>query len=156
MTQSMIARLRLPSPPRLNCWGARDLGPMLKKNAAQTETDRRVAEENIQAITDAGLFRIAVPKRYGGYEVPIRTFVQISSELGRACGSTAWATTLINVCAWLTGLYPQQAQDEVSPATPMHGSPGFSPQPRRRRRPAAGRSSRAGGASRPAACTPAG
>ena len=97
---------------------ARDLGPMLKKNAAQTETDRRVAEENIQAITDAGLFRIAVPKRYGGYEVPIRTFVQISSELGRACGSTAWATTLINVCAWLTGLYPQQAQDEVFAGDP--------------------------------------
>ena len=97
---------------------ARDLGPMLKKNAAQTETDRRVAEENIQAITDAGLFKIAVPKRYGGYEVPIRTFVQISSELGRACGSTAWATTLINVCAWLTGLYPQQAQDEVFGADP--------------------------------------
>ena len=92
---------------------ARDLGPLLKKNAAQTEADRRVAEENIRVIEDAGLFKIAVPRRYGGYEAPFRTFVQVSGELARACGSTAWAATLINVCAWLTGLYPQQAQDEV-------------------------------------------
>jgi alkylation response protein AidB-like acyl-CoA dehydrogenase len=97
---------------------ARDLAPLLRENAARTEADRRVAEENIQAIKDAGLFKIAVPKRYGGYEVPFRTFVQVSAALGRADGSTAWATTLINVCAWLTSLYPQQAQDEVFGADP--------------------------------------
>jgi 3-hydroxy-9,10-secoandrosta-1,3,5(10)-triene-9,17-dione monooxygenase len=97
---------------------ARDLVPLLCKNAAQTEEDRRVVEENIQAIKDAGLFKIAIPKRYGGYEIPFRTFVQISAELGRGCGSTAWATTLTNVCAWLTGLYPQQAQDEIFGADP--------------------------------------
>jgi alkylation response protein AidB-like acyl-CoA dehydrogenase len=97
---------------------ARRLAPLLRKNAARTEADRRVAEENIQAIAEASLFKIAVPKRYGGYEVPIRTFVQISAELGRACGSTAWATTLINVSAWLAGLYPRRAQDEVFGADP--------------------------------------
>ena len=116
MTQ-LDDRTTLPTESEL-LGRARDLAPLLKKNAAQTEADRRVVEENIQAIKDAGLFRIAVPKRYGGYEVPFRTFVQVSIELGRACGSTAWATTLTNVCAWLTSLYPQQAQDEVFGADP--------------------------------------
>ncbi len=97
---------------------ARDLGPLLKKNAVQTEADRRVAEENIRALEDAGLFKVAVPRRYGGHEAPFRTFVQVSAELGRACGSTAWTATLINVCSWLTSLYPQQAQDEVFGADP--------------------------------------
>lgn len=97
---------------------SRDLAPLLRENAAQTEADRRVVEENIQAIKDAGLFKITLPRRYGGYEMPFRTFVQISAELGRSCGSTAWTTTLTDVCAWLTSLFSQRTQDEVFGADP--------------------------------------
>ena len=42
----------------------------------------------------------------------------MSSTLGQACGSTAWATTLINVCGWLLGVYPEQAQRDVLEADP--------------------------------------
>jgi alkylation response protein AidB-like acyl-CoA dehydrogenase len=35
------------------------------------------------------------------------------AELGRGCGSTAWVASLINVCAWLTGLFPERAQQDV-------------------------------------------
>jgi alkylation response protein AidB-like acyl-CoA dehydrogenase len=33
--------------------------------------------------------------------------------VGEADGGTSWAVTLLNVCAWLTALYPQRAQDDV-------------------------------------------
>lgn len=89
------------------------LVPLLQRNAARTETDRRVAEENIQALTDAGLFRLTVPRRLGGLETDFRTFLEVTSELARGCGSTAWVVTLINVCNWLVGLYPEQTQQEV-------------------------------------------
>ncbi|WP_405771881.1 acyl-CoA dehydrogenase family protein [Streptomyces sp. NBC_00080] len=89
------------------------LVPLLQSNAARTETDRKVAEENIQALTDAGLFRLTVPRRLGGLETDFRTFLEVTSELARGCGSTAWVVTLINVCNWLVGLYPEQAQQEV-------------------------------------------
>lgn len=91
---------------------------LLRKNAARTEEDRRLPEENIQALADAGLFKLAVPKRLGGQQTDLRTFLRVSSELGRGCGSTAWATTLINVCGWLIGLYPEQAQQDVYGANP--------------------------------------
>ena len=104
-TQELVAR-------------AKSLRPLLQKNAAKTEEDRRVAEENIQAIADAGLFRIMVPKRYGGYEMNFRTMLGISAALGEGCGSTAWVVTLINVSNWLASLYPQQAQDDVFGANP--------------------------------------
>lgn len=87
--------------------------PLLRKNAARTEQDRRVVEENIEALRQAGLFKIAVPRRFGGYEVPFRTFLQISGELARGDGSTAWVTTLMNVCSWVAGLYPDQAQRDI-------------------------------------------
>uniref|UniRef100_A0AAU2VJ77 Acyl-CoA dehydrogenase family protein n=1 Tax=Streptomyces sp. NBC_00008 TaxID=2903610 RepID=A0AAU2VJ77_9ACTN len=89
------------------------LVPLLKDNAARTEADRRVAEENIKALTDAGLFRLTVPGRFGGHESDFRTFLEVSSELARGCGSTAWVTTLVNVCNWMVGLYPERAQQEV-------------------------------------------
>jgi 3-hydroxy-9,10-secoandrosta-1,3,5(10)-triene-9,17-dione monooxygenase len=95
-----------------------DLQPLLAKNAAQTEADRRVVEENIQAIKDAGLFKITVPKRFGGYEVPIRTKLDVSAALAEGCGSTAWVTALTNVCNWGVGLYPDQAQQDIFGADP--------------------------------------
>ncbi|KUN09265.1 oxidoreductase [Streptomyces yokosukanensis] len=92
---------------------AKALVPLLRENAARTEEDRRVAEENITALSEAGLFRLTVPRRLGGHETDFRTFLEVSSELARGCGSTGWVTTLINVCNWTVGLYPEQAQLDV-------------------------------------------
>ncbi|MEV5681463.1 acyl-CoA dehydrogenase family protein [Streptomyces sp. NPDC052179] len=92
---------------------ATELVPLLRDNAARTEADRKVTEENIKALTDAGLFRLTVPGRFGGHQTDFRTFLEVSSELARGCGSTAWVTTLVNVCNWMVGLYPEQTQQEV-------------------------------------------
>ncbi|MEU0463783.1 MULTISPECIES: acyl-CoA dehydrogenase family protein [Amycolatopsis] len=92
---------------------ARDLKPLLSKNAAAGEADRRVVEESIQAMTDAGLFKLATPKRYGGYETSMRTMLDVSAAVAEADGGTSWVLTLTNVCAWLTSLFPVQAQDDV-------------------------------------------
>jgi len=89
------------------------LQPLLMKNAAQAERDRRASEESIQAIAEAGLFQLMVPKRYGGFEGTLRSHLEVSAALGEACGGTAWVVALTNVCAWITSLYPTQAQDEV-------------------------------------------
>ncbi|EXU68080.1 oxidoreductase [Streptomyces sp. PRh5] len=89
------------------------LVPLLRENAARTEADRRVAEENIAALSEAGLFRLTVPRRLGGHEADFRTFLEVTSELARGCGSTAWVATLINVCNWMVGLYPERTQQEV-------------------------------------------
>lgn len=89
------------------------LVPLLRENAARTEQDRRVVEENIEALTEAGLFKLTVPRRFGGHEADFRTFLQVSTELARGCGSTAWVATLINVCNWIVGLTSDEAQQEV-------------------------------------------
>ncbi len=97
---------------------ARALRPLLAANASQGEADRRVVEESIQALIGAGLFKIAVPRRYGGYETSVRTMLEVSAAVGEADGGTAWVLTLVNVCNWLIGLFPQQAQDDVFGADP--------------------------------------
>ncbi|GAB3148313.1 acyl-CoA dehydrogenase family protein [Amycolatopsis stemonae] len=95
-----------------------DLRPLLAKNAAQGEADRRVVEESIAALTDAGAFKIAQPRRYGGYGLPVRAMLDVSAAVGEADGGTAWVVALSNVCAWLAGLFSPQAQDDVWGANP--------------------------------------
>ena len=97
---------------------ARELQPLLSRNAATGEQDRRVVEESVQALSDAGLFKLTVPKRYGGYETSMRTLMEVSAAVAEADGGTAWITTLINVSNWTVGLFPQRAQDEVFGADP--------------------------------------
>ena len=87
--------------------------PLLCQNAKATEENRRVVEENIEAIKEAGLFRLAVPRRFGGHQANFQTFLQVSAEMARGDGSTAWVSTLMNVCGWLAGLYPGQAQRDI-------------------------------------------
>jgi 3-hydroxy-9,10-secoandrosta-1,3,5(10)-triene-9,17-dione monooxygenase len=92
---------------------ARALKPLLARNAAQAEDARRIPEENIAALDEAGLFKITKPKRFGGYEVPFETKLKVSAILAEACPSTAWVVTLTNVCAWFTGLFSGRAQQDV-------------------------------------------
>ena len=94
------------------------LRPMLEANAGRTEVDRRVVEENITALREAGAFKVTVPKRYGGYEADMRTKLEVSREIAKGCGSTAWVTTLMNVCSFFVSVMNEQAQDDVWGSNP--------------------------------------
>ncbi len=97
---------------------ARSLAPLLAENAAQTEAGRRLVEEAIAAIRAAGLFKLMVPRRFGGLETDLRAQLEVSRELAMGCGSTSWVTTIMNMCAWLTGLASDEAQHDVWGADP--------------------------------------
>ena len=97
---------------------AASIRPILEKNADETDRLRRLADGNVQALKDTGLCRLMVPKRFGGYETDIRTYIAVMAEIGRGCGSTAWTASLINVCAWLAALFPERAQQELWSAGP--------------------------------------
>src|SRR5471030_1617217 len=84
---------------------ARALGPLLAKNALASEQDRRAHRDNIDAIRDAGLFRLMVPKRFGGHQASIRTHLEVTAALAESCAGTAWVAALTIVCAWFVGLY---------------------------------------------------
>ena len=87
--------------------------PTLEANASETDAGRRLAEGNVRALRDTGLCRLMVPRRFGGHQTSIRTYIEVMAELGRGCASTAWVASLINVCAWLAALFPEQAQRDV-------------------------------------------
>lgn len=97
---------------------ARELGPLLARNAAVTETERRASEENIRALAQAGLFKTMVPRRHGGYQGSVRTHLDVTATLAEHCGGTAWVAALTNVCAWFAGTLSAQAQQDIFGADP--------------------------------------
>ena len=76
---------------------ARELRPLLEARAAETDALRHLPDDVVKALRDTGMCRLLMPRRFGGSETSIRTFLEVVSEVGRGCGSTAWVASLINV-----------------------------------------------------------
>ncbi|WP_412543650.1 acyl-CoA dehydrogenase family protein [Longispora sp. K20-0274] len=92
---------------------ASELVPLLQKNAIWAEENRRLPEDTIGALTDAGILKMRVPTRYGGYESDMRTVVDVLSELARGDGSTSWTVAVWAISTWMVGLFPDEVQDEI-------------------------------------------
>ena len=74
------------------------LMPVLKERAAGTEELRRVPEETVREILDAGLHLIGVPKRYGGLDIDYGVSHEVGVELARDARPHPGATR----CGWPT------------------------------------------------------
>ncbi|MFL6140078.1 MAG: acyl-CoA dehydrogenase family protein [Frankiaceae bacterium] len=92
---------------------AADLVPLLRKNALWSEQNRRLADETVEALVDAGIFRMRTPARYGGYECDANTLVDVGIELGRGDGAPAFNVAAWWITTWNVGLFPDEVQDEV-------------------------------------------
>jgi 3-hydroxy-9,10-secoandrosta-1,3,5(10)-triene-9,17-dione monooxygenase len=97
---------------------ARALVPELRERRAEAEALRRVPQASIDALREAGLFRIFVPRDYGGYEVNLRTGFDIYAEIARGCGSTAWVNMILATINLVMGRMPDEAQDDMFGANP--------------------------------------
>nr|WP_237556359.1 acyl-CoA dehydrogenase family protein [Streptomyces sp. SID5914] len=97
---------------------ARDLGPRIAAGALETERDRRLPESTVGALTEAGLFKLTAPRRYGGHQANFATFLAVHAEMARACGSTAWVSTITNICNWTVGTASERIREDVFGADP--------------------------------------
>jgi alkylation response protein AidB-like acyl-CoA dehydrogenase len=75
---------------------ARKLVPMIRASADETEAARELPRPLFEAIADAGLFHLALPRALGGAEIDLPTYVQVIEEIGKADASTGW---VLNQCA---------------------------------------------------------
>lgn len=102
------------APPRTELVRrASDLVPQLRKNAHRTEANRRLLDETVEAMSDAGLFKMRVPARYGGYESDTATQAEVTAELARGDGAAGWTMSVWTIPGWMVGMFPDEVQDEV-------------------------------------------
>lgn len=92
---------------------ARDMIPYLAANAAKAETDRKIPEETVKKMQEAGFFRVLQPKRWGGYQMDPQVFFEIQMALAEGCMSTAWIYGVIAVHNWQIALFDIKAQEDI-------------------------------------------
>src|SRR5215831_13362531 len=69
---------------------ARKLAPRIRSSADEIDLARELPRPLFEAMADAGLFHLAVPRAIGGLEIDLPTYVQVIEELGKADASTGW------------------------------------------------------------------
>jgi 3-hydroxy-9,10-secoandrosta-1,3,5(10)-triene-9,17-dione monooxygenase len=93
---------------------AQALRPVLVERQADTEERGFYSEETHQALSQAGFFKMLVPRRYGGLELTIPEFTRVIIEIAHGCPSTGWSVCLpsghaLMVAAW----FSEAVQDDV-------------------------------------------
>lgn len=89
MNASSLASAPLPTTCPLEA--ARQLAPQIRAAADEIEAARELPRPLFEALADAGLFLIAVPREVGGSEIDLPLYVQVIEEIAKADASTAWA-----------------------------------------------------------------
>jgi alkylation response protein AidB-like acyl-CoA dehydrogenase len=91
---------------------ARRLAPVIAAAAAETEARRALAPAIVEALHDAGMYRLLLPRSLSGAELDLAGFSLVTEELAKADASTAWCVCQSNGCAQSAGyLQPAAAQE---------------------------------------------
>jgi len=91
----------------------RGLVPALAADAEESERLRRPTDAQIRALEDAGVFRMMVPRCFGGYELDLDDFLEVGLALAAADISIAWVTTFCIEHNWMFCQFPESFQKEL-------------------------------------------
>jgi alkylation response protein AidB-like acyl-CoA dehydrogenase len=72
---------------------ARGIAPVLREYCEQAERERRLATPVVDAMAEAGLWRMVTPKSLGGLEVDPLTCARVIEEVAKADSAAGWALT---------------------------------------------------------------
>ena len=86
--------------------------PVLKAHATEAEDKRDLPQAVMAALKNAGLHKIYMPKRFGGYEMDWGAHFAVSREVAQACGSTGWIVSLVFSHIMWAARFPAEAQEE--------------------------------------------
>jgi 3-hydroxy-9,10-secoandrosta-1,3,5(10)-triene-9,17-dione monooxygenase len=85
----------------------------LRDRQATTEAAGRILEETNDEFVKAGFYRVVQPRRFGGYEFDLATYVKVMSEVSRGCPSSGWVLALTSGHPIILADHPEQAQIEA-------------------------------------------
>jgi 3-hydroxy-9,10-secoandrosta-1,3,5(10)-triene-9,17-dione monooxygenase len=115
--EQAVARPAVPEPdltPREMVARAEALRPALLERQQETEELSYYPESTHRDFLEAGFYRILQPRRFGGYEFDVPTFVRVITEISRGCPSTGWCLCLASAhVLQVASLFPEQAQADL-------------------------------------------
>ena len=94
---------------------AHALGPQIRTAIEEMEQGRRLPATIVQAIQQAGAFRMTMPREWGGPEADPLTQVRIVEALSIADGSVGWCSMIGSDSGYFTAFMDQAVAHEMYP-----------------------------------------
>jgi alkylation response protein AidB-like acyl-CoA dehydrogenase len=94
------------------------LAPRVRELADETERGRRLPPELVEAFARAGIFRMLVPRRFGGGEAGVATMIATLEALSRADGSAGWCAMIGATSGVVAAYLPESDAREIYGSDP--------------------------------------
>jgi alkylation response protein AidB-like acyl-CoA dehydrogenase len=91
----------------------RALLPMIRDGAPAAEEARTLPRATVDALLAAGISRILIPPRYGGYGLSLDTWFDVVREIAKADASHGWCASLMIHHPHYVGHFPEAAQNAI-------------------------------------------
>jgi alkylation response protein AidB-like acyl-CoA dehydrogenase len=98
---------------------ARSLGDYLREKSDEIEDARRLPAEVVAHLRDAGMFRLMMPKEWGGPEMRPAEQVEVIEELAKGNVSAAWCVMIGCDSGFFAGFLEDSAAREIYPRLDM-------------------------------------
>lgn len=94
------------------------LAPLVQASAEESERSRRLPVPLVEAMAQAGLFRLWIPRTIGGAEADPMTLVRVVEEISRADGAAGWCMAIGGVYGVFGGYLAKDAAHEIYGSDP--------------------------------------
>lgn len=91
----------------------RALAPKIRELGDTIEANRRLPESLVNDLSDAGVFRIAMPRAWGGPEMSPLEQIELIEIIAHADASTAWCVSILSDSGYYAGFLEDKVAREV-------------------------------------------
>ncbi len=98
---------------------AKALAPQIATAADEIERSRRLPNALVEALAQAGFFRLWIPCTLGGEEADPMTLVRVVEEIARADGAAGWCVGIGGEYGAFGGYLPAEAAREIYGSDPL-------------------------------------
>lgn len=99
---------------------ARELAPFIARHASYGDERGVLHPDVFQALTDAGFWAMAAPRRWGGLGTSARAMALVGYELAKADPSVGWVYTVLHGTTWVASLGPDALQEAIFGGAQAH------------------------------------
>ncbi len=92
---------------------ARELARVARGEAEPIERERRLPDSLVDALRDAGLFDLWVPRELGGLDADLAAFIEVVKVLSEGEAATGWVVLIAAETNALSGWMPRETAEAI-------------------------------------------
>lgn len=92
---------------------ARSIGPALSRYVNEEEKERRLSQFAVEALREAGLYGLFLPKSLGGFEADPLTTAKVVEEIASHNTAAGWSLMVANTATWWCSRLSNKGIDQI-------------------------------------------